>query len=888
MTTQARELAKLVNNSGDISLGDDITLGSDGALLNFGADSDVVITHVADTGLLLNSTRQLQFGDSGTYIHQSADGVLDLVSDTEIEINATTIDINGNADISGTLGVTGAITGNLTGTASLATASTITANNSTDETVFPVFVDGATGTQGLETDTGFTYNPSTNTLGVVNLTVSGTNTIVDSVTMNANNAVIFEGATANAHETTLTSIDATGDRTISLPNVSGTLPVLAVASATAITTTPEEINLIDGGTSRGTTAVADGDGILHNDAGTMLMTSAATFKTYFQNGVQATTSSGIAVSGTALTLKTTSSTANDRAGAGFNATESSTDSSRRATMYLDADNGAFGTGDSGAYFYIEKKGGGGEVDFVNQDNAALNFKQSGNLKFTMSGNNLHLNGGTDARIQLGTSGAGATSTSNDTVHIRGDGDSMKLMAAANGHYIFEENGTQHMRINSGGDIAIGNHSPSHDVHIKRDASETALCIQSNIGGTGSAYGGRLRLQLGAQSNSGSGNADTQAGDVLGQIMFEGQGTDYSYQGCNIKGLVQTGDGNDGRSNQAAGLIFETINVGSVSPAERMRISGNGRVGIGTDDPQQLFHVSGGSGASTVVQFGQAYDTYIKIKATNTASAMLNFMNASDTVKYSMGYRNDNNAGPFRIRAGATLDAGGHKWDFDAAGTFHVIPNNTGALLRLQSSGSGNDSELYFLTASNGRGIYVDDSDTNKMKFYTGYGKDANREFELNNSGDISIHPTRGFYFDDFGDTYMHEYSANELAIVTGNTRKFALSGGNLYHTGSINSNHNFSDERLKENIVVIPNALEKVNNLRGITFTRKDDGSVGTGLIAQELEKVLPEAVYDSKKIDSLENPDAEEYKAINYGNTVGLLVEAIKELEARVKNLEG
>ena len=110
MTTQARELAKLVNNAGDVNLIDDITLGSDGALLNFGADSDVVITHVADTGLLLNSTRQLQFGDSGTHIRQSADGVLQLTSDTEVEINATTIDINGNVDISGNLVLGGNIT----------------------------------------------------------------------------------------------------------------------------------------------------------------------------------------------------------------------------------------------------------------------------------------------------------------------------------------------------------------------------------------------------------------------------------------------------------------------------------------------------------------------------------------------------------------------------------------------------------------------------------------------------------------------------------------------------------------------------------------------------------------------------------------------------------
>ena len=110
MTTQARELAKLVTNAGDVNLGDDISLASDGAILNFGADNDVTLTHVADTGLLLNSSRQLQFGDSDTYIRQSADAVLQLNSDTEVEINATTVDINANVDISGNLVLGGNIT----------------------------------------------------------------------------------------------------------------------------------------------------------------------------------------------------------------------------------------------------------------------------------------------------------------------------------------------------------------------------------------------------------------------------------------------------------------------------------------------------------------------------------------------------------------------------------------------------------------------------------------------------------------------------------------------------------------------------------------------------------------------------------------------------------
>ena len=68
-------------------IGDDLYLLSDTSILNFGADKDVNLTHVADTGLLLNSTRQLQFGDSGTHIAQSADGVLKLTSDAEVQLS---------------------------------------------------------------------------------------------------------------------------------------------------------------------------------------------------------------------------------------------------------------------------------------------------------------------------------------------------------------------------------------------------------------------------------------------------------------------------------------------------------------------------------------------------------------------------------------------------------------------------------------------------------------------------------------------------------------------------------------------------------------------------------------------------------------------------------
>ena len=115
---------------------------ADGAVAAFGDDQDVTLTHVADTGLLLNSTRQLQFGDSGTYIHQSADGVLDLVSDTEIEINATTIDINGAVALDGA--ITGATNITLSGELDAATLD-ISGNADIDGTtnLDAVDIDGA-------------------------------------------------------------------------------------------------------------------------------------------------------------------------------------------------------------------------------------------------------------------------------------------------------------------------------------------------------------------------------------------------------------------------------------------------------------------------------------------------------------------------------------------------------------------------------------------------------------------------------------------------------------------------------------------------------------------------------------------------------------------------
>ena len=84
----------------------------------------------------------------------------------------------------------------------------------------------------------------------------------------------------------------------------------------------------------------------------------------------------------------------------------------------------------------------------------------------------------------------------------------------------------------------------------------------------------------------------------------------------------------------------------------------------------------------------------------------------------------------------------------------------------------------------------------------------------------------------------------------------------------------YSDERLKTNIRTIDNALNKVCDMRGVYFNR--DGREGTGVIAQELQDILPEVVHDKQ-----------EFLSVAYGNMVGVLIEAIKELKKEVETLK-
>ena len=139
-----------------------------------------------------------------------------------------------------------------------------------------------------------------------------------------------------------------------------------------------------------------------------------------------------------------------------------------------------------------------------------------------------------------------------------------------------------------------------------------------------------------------------------------------------------------------------------------------------------------------------------------------------------------------------------------------------------------------------------------------------------------------------GDTTDYfAFSDNALCnLYINNSNEFRFEADGDFHAdGDViaQSTTTASDIRLKENIQVVPNALDKVESLRGVTFDWKRDGTPSAGVIAQEVQGVLPEAV---KEVTPVKGGDS--HLSVNYHALTSILIEAIKELKAEIEELKG
>jgi hypothetical protein len=198
---------------------------ADEAVLSFGDDQDVTLTHVADTGILMSSTDQFQFGDSGTYIHQAADGQLDIVSD-------------GNIDLA--VGAAGVIV--------RGTTPKVTIGDAGAEDTFLVF-DGNAQDYRIGLDDG---------TDVLEFGVGATHGTTTSLKMDAS-----------------LNVDVAGHNGSSVGLKLG---------GTIVAATATELSVMDGDTSATSTTVATGDRVVFNDAGTMKQVSVDQVGQYYGGG----------------------------------------------------------------------------------------------------------------------------------------------------------------------------------------------------------------------------------------------------------------------------------------------------------------------------------------------------------------------------------------------------------------------------------------------------------------------------------------------------------------------------------------------------------------------------------------------------------------------------
>ena len=328
--------------------------------------------------------------------------------------------------------------------------------------------------------------------------------------------------------------------------------------------------------------------------------------------------------------------------------------------------------------------------------------------------------------------------------------------------------------------------------------------------------------------------NTTADDVTSgvtKVMVETGNDNYIRHGsaAAVRSFLNVADGatNVTNNNQITNGAGYTTNVGDITGVT----AGSGISGGGTSGTVTVSHADTSSQASLTALTGAAVvsdidlDTYGHV--TNLATRNITLANLGYTGATNANYITNNN----QITNGAgyitsyvnTTYSAGAGLDLSGT-TFSVESDLRGEVYYI-----GRDTNDYFAV------------DPTAMNWYL----DGNNDMRLENDGDLHV-------------------DGNVIAYST-----------------------TISDERLKKDIVKIDNALDKVSQLNGYTFEYLADGKKSAGVIAQEVEKVMPSAITESTLPLKMGDDDKTEYKTVQYDQLHGLMIEAIKELKAEIEELK-
>jgi hypothetical protein len=401
---------------------------------------------------------------------------------------------------------------------------------------------------------------------------------------------------------------------------------------------------------------------------------------------------------------------------------------------------------------------------------------------------------------------------------------------------------------------------------------------------------RLQVTGGAyvSSNLGIGTTNPRGSLQVGTAitMYGSTGiisaTRYYGDGTNLTGILNnTISPSSASTSQFIGFssVSSGVNTSIGVSSTFVFIPSSGNLGIGTTNPTSKLWVNGDGYFVGVLTANRIYSTVYgeftggSISGTNIVGTALSITGISTFTNGPVLIGAATSTGT----AGQVLQVTGSAYVSDSVGigttnpsqSLHVQGNVriTGGLYDsnnnvgtagsvLSSTGSG----ISWIAAASGGGIAISTNTTNQNQFLT-YATGTGSTTGLGVT-------TTGLVFNP---------SSGNLGIGTTNPTSKLYVVGNAYITGVTTSTDfdSLSDINLKTNINQIANPLEKVMQIRGVTFNWKDGNRNSAGVIAQEIEKILPELVHGG------------ETKTVNYNGLIGLLIECVKKQQEEIDELK-
>ena len=595
-------------------------------------------------------------------------------------------------------------------------------------------------------------------------------------------------------------------------------------------------------------------------------------------------------------------------------------STYRLGMFTTAEGGVIdnANGDDGLQFHTKNAG---EAVRITADGNLQMISQTSsfaNPGFTYHTNNyLYLRGGSSGLILSDDSGI----------------NTIQIIDGSSGYINFEtSDGSSRMRINSSGYVGIGTTNPGMilDVDGSSAANDVARFSGPNSGGLTFRNATSNEFIMHTATSDAlifgtSGNNERMRIDNLGHVGIgmtpAAVGSDtvlsiYNSATPRIKlhnSTTGTASGDGGEINMSSSdLIIENREAGNqrffTNGSEKMRIQSSGTVGIGSTVDRSLgtnittLVVNGSSGGGLWLSPGDSSAMTSQIYAQANGSVGDLIINNGTGVGSGGILFQTNSSEKMRIASNGDLTVGTSSlgFHFDISTQTFATNFGTGGNLTLavtNSSGTGVGGEIFL--GGNTRG----DSLRNVISFRSGSNSEKMR---IDASGRTLINTTNASPVNVGNHYFVVELDSSTSGIAVGadglvDSRRAITfyndngTVGSINTSGSSTSYNTSSDYRLKENVVNLDNALDRVAQLqpKRFNFIADETNTLVDGFLAHEVQDIVPEAIHGEK--DAVDGEGNPEYQGIDQSKLVPLLTKAIQEqqtiiddLKSRIETLEG